>query len=220
MNKIILYLTYGYPSREKFFEILDIIDKFNIYGVEIGIPSENPYLDGSLIKEISKKYLLNEDTILKFKEDIKWIYNNYKFKKYLMGYKNEVEKYNINSLSKYYDGIIIVDSKNNQKQIFLVNPDEDISIEKIKDIKSDFIYLISGVGKTGSFNKLPNQYIKNLNKIKENTSIPCFIGFGIQSKKDIEEVVNNGADGAVIGSKFLSIAHNKEDVEKFLKSLI
>lgn len=219
MNKIIIFLTYAYPNREKFFKILDTLDKNNVYGVEIGIPSRNPYLDGEIIKNATEKVYINGFDEDEFISDIKGIYNKYNFKKYLMGYDTEIKEYRINKISEYYDGIIVVDSLNNIKQIPLVKPNEKVNIEKIKNGNPDFIYLISGEGKTGSFQKTPNQYLENLRTIKEHLDIPCFIGFGITTKSDVENIISSGADGAIIGSKFVSLVDDLGKVREYIIEL-
>lgn len=136
-----------------------------------------------------------------------------------MGYDTEIKEYRINKISEYYDGIIVVDSLNNIKQIPLVRPNEKVNIEKIKNDNPDFIYLISGEGKTGSFQKTPNQYLDNLRNIKEHLDIPCFIGFGITTKSDAENIISSGADGEIIGSKFVSLVDDLGKTREYIIEL-
>ena len=66
-----------------------------------------------------------------------------------------------------------------------------------------FAYVVSGEGKTGSFNKLPEEYVEVVKKVKSVSKIPAYVGFGIKSAEDVKEVMKNGADGAIIGTEFI-----------------
>lgn len=220
MNKIVIFLTYMYPNKEKFFEILDLLDKSNIYGVEIGLPDENAYLDGDTIRNINSEIIKKGFTTEQFEEDLINIYENYNFKTILMGYKSSINKLNLDKLKDFYHGIIVVDEIGYDKQIPLISKDnsEDIDLD-IYD-NSLFAYVMSGSGKTGSFDELPDEYIESIEYIKSRSNIDCFVGFGIKNNKDVTQVISNGADGAIIGSNFLKKANDLDKLEKYINSLL
>jgi tryptophan synthase alpha chain len=81
---------------------------------------------------------------------------------------------------------------------------------------------MSGRGKTGSFDSVPSEYIKTIKRINQiKPQSKNFIGFGIKSKEDIMNVIENGADGAIIGTAFIQIFLDKgiEGINEYLKSL-
>lgn len=220
MKKIVIFLTYLYPDREKFFKILDLLDKSKIYGVEIGLPDENAYLDGDTIKNINSKILEKGFTFEDFENDLKYIYKNYKFKTILMGYKSSIDKLNLNQLKNYYHGIIVVDSLGYDKQIPLISKENSKSIDLENYSNSLFAYIMSGSGKTGTFTRLPNEYIESISDIKSRSSINCFVGFGIKNQSDVNQVIKNGADGAIIGSSFLKKALDFEELKEYVNDLL
>ena len=73
MKKLIIYITFMYPNKEKFFEILTMLDKCQADVVEIGIPAENPYLDGDIVKHTYEEVLKNKITIEEIKETLQTI---------------------------------------------------------------------------------------------------------------------------------------------------
>lgn len=219
MKKIVIFLTYLYPNRDDFFKILDLLDKSNIFGVEIGLPDENAYLDGDTIKDINKKILKRGFSLEEFEKDLKYIYSKYNFKTILMGYKSSIDKLNLNKLKNYYHGIIVVDKVGYDKQIPLISKEISESINLEEYSNSLFAYVMSGSGKTGSFDKLPDEYIKSIENIKSRSNLECFVGFGIKNKEDVEQVIENGADGAIIGSSFLKKTNNFEDLKEYVNNL-
>jgi tryptophan synthase alpha chain len=68
---------------------------------------------------------------------------------------------------------------------------------------SQFVYLVSGEGKTGEFIQLPKDYVDIVPYLKANTQLPVFVGFGVKNSTDIASILANGADGAIIGSEFI-----------------
>lgn len=220
MKKIVIFLTYLYPNRDDFFKILDLLDKSNIFGVEIGLPDKNAYLDGDTIKDINKKILKRGFSLEEFEKDLKYIYSKYNFKTILMGYKSSIDKLNLNKLKNYYHGIIVVDKNGYDKQIPLISKENSESINLEEYSNSLFAYVMSGSGKTGSFDKLPDEYIKCIENIKSRSNLECFVGFSIKNKEDVEQVIENGADGAIIGSSFLKKTTNFEDLKEYVNNLI
>lgn len=219
MKKIVIFLTYLYPNRDDFFKILDLLDKSNIFGVEIGLPDENAYLDGDTIKDINKKILKRGFSLEEFEKDLEYIYSKYNFKTILMGYKSSIDKLNLNKLKNSYHGIIVVDKTGYYKQIPFISKENSETINLEEYSNSLFAYVMSGSGKTGSFDKLPNEYIESIKNIKSISNLDCFVGFGIKNKEDIEQVIENGADGAIIGSSFLKKATNFETLKEYVNNL-
>jgi len=79
-----------------------------------------------------------------------------------------------------------------------------------------FVYLVSNNATTGGEQKFGPNQLERYAEIKElcgNT--PLFVGFGIQSKNDVQ-AVQSAVDGAIIGSAYLK----SENREKFLDEVV
>lgn len=208
MKNLVLYLTINYPTRQTFFEILDVVEEFKIGYVEIGIPVADPYLDGAIVRESQEK-VFPDLTIEEITSVLTEICERYSFKIILMTYNEGVESFKLEQLSQStYDAILCVDKKlDTEKYPGLVHTfskhlDKAVVVSQLSQ-SSQFIYLVSGEGKTGEFDQLPDDYIELLPYVKKNTDLPVFVGFGVKDPEDIASILANGADGAIIGSEFI-----------------
>lgn len=208
MNNLALYVTINYPTREKFFEILDVIEQFQVGYVEIGIPVENPHLDGGVVRKTQELVYpnLSQEEIVSVLGEIR---QRYQFKVILMTYQQGIERFQLSQVSRHlYDAVLCVDQKLNLKQYsglvhIFTNQLGQAAIDEQLASSSQFVYVVSGEGKTGEFDQLPDDYLQLLPYIKEHTQLPVFIGFGVKTVKDVISILDSGADGAIIGSEFI-----------------
>ncbi len=111
MKNLVLYLTINYPTRQTFFEILDVVEEFKIGYVEIGIPVADPYLDGAIVRESQEK-VFPDLTMEEITSVLAEIRERYSFKIILMTYNEGVESFKLEQLSQStYDAILCVDKK-------------------------------------------------------------------------------------------------------------
>lgn len=216
MKKLAIYVTINYPNKEEFFKTLDVLEKCNVDYLELGVPVTNPYMDGQIIKDSHKQVLdmgLDNKEFYNTLHETKSKYKN--FKLILMTYKQGLIKYNLLSNSDYYDGLLCVDefveNTNNVNPIQLYN--EDINEEELQlKLKNNmiFAYAMSGRGKTGSFNSLPDEYKKTMKRIRKYSDIDVLIGFGISTREHTKSIIDNGADGVIIGSSFMKLMGHKD----------
>ena len=102
--------------------------------------------------------------------------------------------------------------------ISLVAPTTDEGrLQKIVEVSSGFLYLVSVLGVTGARERLESYTIKKLRWVKDRTRLPVAVGFGISKKEHVERIVKEGADGVVVGSAFIDLIEKGASVEK-LKS--
>lgn len=208
MKNLVLYLTINYPTQQTFFEILDVIEEFQIGYVEIGIPVSDPYLDGSVVRKSQEK-VISDLSAEKIAAVLSEIRERYSFKTILMTYYEGVKHFKLEKLARrLYDAILCVDKNLTGDNYpgfvhtFSQDMDQGLIVSQLSQ-SSQFIYLVSGEGKTGEFNQLPEEYTKILPYVKKKTNLPIFVGFGVKNQQDIASLLANGADGAIIGSEFI-----------------
>ncbi|MGG5372666.1 tryptophan synthase subunit alpha [Enterococcus sp. AZ196] len=208
MKNLVLYLTINYPTRAVFFEMLDVVAAFGIGYVEIGIPVEEPHLDGAVVRQTQEKIFpdLTKAEIVSVLAEIR---SRYSFNVILMTYQSGVDSFQLDQLSQeLYDAILCVDQTFDGKfagklvHTFTTAMGEK-EVEAQLAQSSQFIYLVSGKGKTGEFTQLPTDYLKLLPYVKRRSELPTFVGFGVKTPDDVAEILANGADGAIIGSEFI-----------------
>lgn len=91
------------------FEMLDVVAAFGIGYVEIGIPVEEPHLDGAVVRQTQEKIFpdLTKAEIVSVLAEIR---SRYSFNVILMTYQSGVDSFQLDQLSQeLYDAILCVD---------------------------------------------------------------------------------------------------------------
>lgn len=209
MKNLVFYLPLFYPDKENFFRILELLDQEEAGFLELGIPVFDPFMDGAVIKDIQKEILTRNITPEDVVDTLEEIKKRFRFKVVLMTYKEGVEHFRLKEIPKeLYHGFLCVDGdyppETFPNQISVLSKScDDHSLSTALEHNQLFAYVVSGEGKTGSFESLPTEYIEVVKRVKSLSAVPTFVGFGIKSSKDIKEVMRNGADGAIIGTEFI-----------------
>ena len=195
MKNLVFYLPLYYPDKENFFRILELLDQEEAGYLELGIPVFDPFMDGAVIKDIQKEILTRNITPEDVVETLEEIKRRFRFKVVLMTYKEGVEHFRLKEIPKeLYHGFLCVDGdyppETFPNQISVLSKScDDHSLSTALEHNQLFAYVVSGEGKTGSFESLPTEYIEVVKRVT--------------SSKDIKEVMRNGADGAIIGTEFI-----------------
>ena len=67
-----------------------------------------------------------------------------------------------------------------------------------------FIYLVSSLGVTGTRSEISTDLKSIVDVIRQNTSVPCAIGFGSSTPEQAKKMADI-ADGAIVGSAIIKI---------------
>ncbi|KAG9318581.1 tryptophan synthase beta subunit-like PLP-dependent enzyme [Chiua virens] len=90
----------------------------------------------------------------------------------------------------------------------LIAPSTSLNrIKFLTSIADSFIYVVSRMGTTGSSvkGKINSELPDIIARVREHTTIPIAVGFGVATRAHFEYVQNAGADGVVIGSRLVNI---------------
>lgn len=228
-NKCItFYLMADYPSRDVFFRYLDILVNNGMDILELGIPVENPHLDGKTIAEAHRLVLENGFNQKMLVELLLEIKDRYPYLPLIiMTYGKGINQYDLLSKGKYYDAILCPDEyltsiNKNINLIQIYNEEmEELAIKDQISNNQGFAYVVTGLGITGSKGELPNKYIDTMKKIRKLSSIPIQIGFGIHSEEQVKTILKNGADGVIIGSEIIRKINenNEEELIAYVQSI-
>ncbi|MBR6384188.1 MAG: tryptophan synthase subunit alpha, partial [Lachnospiraceae bacterium] len=87
-----------------------------------------------------------------------------------------------------------------------------------------FIYLVSSLGVTGTRTEINTDLDSIVKIIRENTKVPCAIGFGISTPEQAKKMAAV-SDGAIVGSAIIKIMekYGKESpayVGEYVKSMV
>ena len=238
-KKLVTFTTGGDPDLKTSFEIIKTIINNNIDIVEIGMPFSDPMADGPTIQESSTRSIDNGTTIQDIFELVKKIRTlNNEIPVILMGYYNSIfnmgiEEFTSKCVQVGVDGLIIVDlqpeedtdlydktKENNIDLIRLITP--TTNKERLKTIlnnASGFLYYVTVTGITGQNSANLKELKTSINLIRSESNLPIVAGFGIKSRKDVENI-SAFTDGVVVGSSIVNIIKdNISDKKNMLEKI-
>ena len=230
------FLVAGDPSIEKTSEILLKLQEKGADLIELGIPYSDPLADGPIIQFSASKALKSGTTPIKVIQ----LLDSLKYKLHipviLFTYFNPILNFGLENFCELASkagvaGLIIPDLPLEEASKFskiissyfidlvlLVAPNTPFErMKKISNYTKGFTYLVSVTGVTGERNKMENRVESLINKLKEISTNPVAVGFGISSPDHVNKVSKWGADGVIIGSAFvkrISNSNEKEVVDK------
>ena len=88
--------------------------------------------------------------------------------------------------------------------ISLIAPTSENRIAMIAKEAKGFIYLVSSLGVTGTRSEITTDLASIVRVIRENTDVPCAIGFGISTPEQAKKMAGI-SDGAIVGSAIIKL---------------
>ncbi len=85
----------------------------------------------------------------------------------------------------------------------MVAPTSEKRIAKIAGEAEGFLYVVSSLGVTGMRSEITTDLTSIVATIRENTRIPCAVGFGISTPHRL--AMAEYADGVIVGSAIVNI---------------
>lgn len=234
-----IYFTAGFPNLNDTCNVIRELEANGINLIEIGIPFSDPMADGPTIQDSGTIALNNGMTLKLLFEQLRDIRQDVSIPLIMMGYLNPIMQYGFENFCKSckevgVDGAIIPDlpfndyineykpiaDKYDIKVVMLITPEtSDERIRLIDEHTDGFIYMVSSASTTGaqkSFDEKKQEYFRRINSM--NLRNPRLIGFGISNKATLEAAQAN-ANGAIIGSKFITLLKESAGIEEAVKAL-
>jgi len=235
------FITCGYPDLETTKKcVLEMVA--NGAGViELGIPFSDPTAEGEVIQNANLKALQGGVTTEKIFDFVKDLRREVKIPLVFMTYANVVfgygaEKFISTCAEIGIDGLILPNVPFEEKNEFqpickkfgvslisMIAPTSEDRIAKISAEAEGFLYIVSSLGVTGTRSKITTDLAPIIKTVRENTKIPCAIGFGISNAEQAKKM-SELADGVIVGSAIIKILsqYGKDAVKpvgEFVKSI-
>lgn len=190
--------------------------------IELGIPFSDPTAEGPVIQGANLRALsggITTDQIFAFVKELR---KNVKIPMVFMTYSNVVfsygaEKFISTCRDIEIDGLILPDLPFEEKEEFLptchkygvdlislIAPTSENRIAMIAKEAEGFLYIVSSLGVTGMRNEIKTDLASIVKVIRENTDLPCAIGFGISTPEQAKKMADI-SDGAIVGSAIIKI---------------
>ena len=239
-NILSVYFTAGYPNLNNTIEIIQELEKNGVDLIEIGIPFSDPTADGPIIQKSSETALKNGMSLNLLFEQLKTVRKSVNIPLILMGYFNPVFQFGVEQFCQNcaeigIDGAILPDlpldefklkyksffKKNKLHNILLITPQTSIGrIEQIDAASKGFIYMVSSSSTTGVGKKVDDfqqDYFQRIQQMKLRN--PRLIGFGISDKETFQNACKY-AEGAIIGSAFITALSTKINIEESIANFV
>ncbi len=211
------YYPLGYPDLETSVDVIKAMTENGADLIEVGLSFSDPLADGPVIQQATQVALEKGVTIKKSLQAIAELRKReVSIPLVLMGYYNPMLSYGLDEFVKEsrdagVDGFIIPDLPPEEAEEF-----ESLSVDlplirilapttpasRMKVIVSEakgFIYLVSVTGITGTRKRLAEGLYELIARVREHTSVPVCVGFGISTPEQAKEV-GEMADGVIVGS--------------------
>jgi tryptophan synthase alpha chain len=216
------FITCGDPSLEVTEQLVYAMEKAGADLIELGIPFSDPTAEGPVIQEANLRALSGGVTTDKIFEMVKKIRKNTQIPMVFMTYANVVYSYGTERFVKTaaeagMDGIILPDVPFEEKEEFgavcrqyglalisLIAPTSHQRIAQIAAAAEGFIYCVSSLGVTGVRSEITTDIGEMVRLVRENSSLPCAIGFGISTPEQAERMAQH-ADGVIVGSAIVKM---------------
>ena len=235
------FITCGDPDLETTGKIVREAVKNGASLVELGIPFSDPTAEGPVIQGANLRALNGGVTTDKIFDFVKELRKDVTIPMVFMTYANVVFSYGSEKFIKTcseigIDGIILPDLPFEEKEEFLpdchkygvdlislIAPTSKDRVAMIAKEAEGFIYLVSSLGVTGTRTEINTDLDSIVKIIRENTSVPCAIGFGISTPEQAKKMASI-SDGAIVGSAIIKIMekYGKESpayVGEYVKSM-
>lgn len=220
---VIPFTLLGWPNRETSQRIIQGMIAGGASALELGLAFSDPMSDGKIIQDAASETLASgfrvEDAFQLLRE-IRLQHDRIPIG--LLVYYNLVLARGIERFFRELsivgvDGILIPDLPPEAAEevapaarnygidlIFIVSPlTTDERLSRIRVYADGFLYAVSRLGITGTEERYDPGLANLIHRAQEKTSLPVCVGFGISTPEQVKRMINQGADGVVIGSRII-----------------
>ncbi len=233
------FLIIGDPDLETSSALAEALLRAGADILEFGLAFSDPPADGPVIQAAGKRALqagITTDSAFAFLEDLR-LKTEAPFA--LLVYYNLVLSYGVDRFFQRaaavgIEAILIADLPLEEAgealaaahaqhiaPIFIVS--EQTSSQRLAQILQaarGYLYLVTRLGVTGQQQEVNAELATILRRLKQQSPLPIFVGFGLSDPDHVRRVIACGADGAICGSAIVSrIEQHLHDRRAMLKEV-
>jgi tryptophan synthase alpha chain len=242
---LVAYVTACDPDPARSADVLRALDRAGADVIEVGVPFSDPIADGPAIQRASERALAAGGSLAAALDLVRDVRDSMTAPVVLFTYVNPVvrmgaDRFMARAVESGVDGVLLLDlpieesdamqsalARYGLDQIFLVSP--TTTRERLKEagrLGRGFLYAISRLGVTGARDTVAGSAAPLVARVREVTSLPIALGFGISRPEHVAEVCRY-ADAAVVGSAIVNVIAKAaanggdpgHDVEQFVRWL-
>lgn len=190
--------------------------------IELGIPFSDPTAEGPVIQGANIRALQGGVTTDKIFDLVRELRRDVTIPMVFMTYANVVFSYGADRFLSTcrdigIDGLILPDVPYEEKEEFLpqcrqygidlislIAPTSHNRVAMIAREAEGFLYIVSSLGVTGTREEIRTDLASIVEVVRQNTQIPCAIGFGISTPEQARQMAGF-SDGVIVGSAIIKI---------------
>ncbi len=190
--------------------------------IELGIPFSDPTAEGPVIQGANIRALQGGVTTDKIFDLVRELRRDVTIPMVFMTYANVVFSYGAERFLSTcrdigIDGLILPDVPYEEKEEFLpqcrqygidlislIAPTSHNRVAMIAREAEGFLYIVSSLGVTGTREEIRTDLASIVEVVRQNTQIPCAIGFGISTPEQARQMAGF-SDGVIVGSAIIKI---------------
>ena len=234
----IAFITCGDPDLETTAACVRAAVKGGADLIELGIPFSDPTAEGPVIQSANERALKGGVTTDKIFGLVGELRKDVTVPMVFMTYANFVYSYGIELFCDRcaevgVDGMILPDVPYEEKEEFapacrarglsfisLIAPTSAHRVAMIAGEAEGFLYIVSSMGVTGVRSEITTDIGGMVKLVRENTSIPCAVGFGISTPAQAKKMAGL-SDGAIVGSAIVRlIAEHGKDAPEYVYTYV
>lgn len=216
------FITCGDPDLETTKRVVRAAQENGADLIELGIPFSDPTAEGPVIQAANVRALSGGVTTDQVFDLVRELRRDVTVPMVFMTYANVIFSYGTERFAKTcaevgMDGLILPDvpfeEKNEFSEIFqkygldlisLIAPTSENRVAMIAREAAGFLYIVSSLGVTGVRSEITTDIGGMVRLVKENTDVPCAVGFGISTPEQAKKMAGL-SDGAIVGSAIIKI---------------
>lgn len=215
------YITAGDPDLATTEQLLLTLAQHATL-IELGVPFSDPMADGPVIQRASERALKNNFGLQDVLDMVARAREHIDTPIILFSYYNPLLQFGLKRLAQAakdagVDGVLVTDLTPEESgeieaelrahdldMIFLIAPTStDERLQLVAKHARGFIYAVSRAGVTGAREKVSVEAEKLVNRMRQFSSLPIAVGFGISNAAQVADV-NRYADAVVVGSAIVA----------------
>ncbi len=220
----VTYITAGLPDMERCKELIKAQEEAGLDVLELGVPFSDPVADGPVIQDASFRSIQKGTSLRKCFDLVEKVRKEgVELPIVFMMYYNTIIHYGLEEFARKcnetgVDGLLVPDlpmeeqgslkeALGDRDETILLQLVSPVSAGRIPEILQDargFVYCVSSMGVTGQAADFHKSVLSYLKDVKQQSSIPVLMGFGIRTPQDVapmKEII----DGAIVGSHFINL---------------
>lgn len=235
------FITCGDPDLETTAAVVRAAAANGADLIELGIPFSDPTAEGPVIQGANLRALTGGVKTDMIFDLVRGLRKDVSVPMVFMTYANVVYSYGAEKFISTcrdigIDGMILPDLPFEEKEEFLplchkygvdlislIAPTSENRIAMIAKEAEGFLYIVSSLGVTGTRSEIKTDIASIVKIVRENTVIPCAVGFGISTPEQAKKMAGL-SDGAIVGSAIIKLLEKygkdaAEPVGAYIKSM-